>query len=199
MIYWYVLLWVALFSCLIISFFLSWFMRWHFCLFYSSMLFCQSKSVCATVIYKKKIVELDPQSISNVCFKQIIYGEIYQRNQFAKQWLLILKNKCCNQHSVGLLAYFCGSVQLSKWLMRTKCLFFFFFLLNLCSFHFSLLMVESYPVFAAHAFLLTFPALSETKHRSGTGPGYCLSLLQRLQLQAGELQMFLSDLAALCP
>lgn len=41
-------------------------------------------------------------------------------------WLYV-KNKCCNQHSVGLLAYVCGSVQLSTWLMSTKWKFLFSF------------------------------------------------------------------------
>jgi len=49
------------------------------------------------------------------------------------------------------------------------------------------------PAFAAPHFLLTFLALSGSKHRNSAGPGCCLSLLSRILLQAGEVQKFLPD------
>lgn len=56
------------------------------CYFVNQNLFVQLQ-------YTKKIVENNLYSVSNVYFKQIIYGKIYQRNQFAKQWLVIGKEQ----------------------------------------------------------------------------------------------------------
>lgn len=80
-------------------------MTWHFacfisvCYFVNQILFVQWQ-------YTKKIVGNSPYSVSNVYFKQIIYGKIYQRNQFAKQWLVICKEQMLQSALYGF-AYVC--------------------------------------------------------------------------------------------
>lgn len=102
MIYWYVLLWVALFSCLIISFLPVVIYEMVFLLvLYQHVILSIKVSLCNSNI-QKKIVEKQYQifALNRLFMRKYIRGTNLQSNG----WLYV-KNKCCNQHSVGLLAY----------------------------------------------------------------------------------------------
>lgn len=150
MIYWHVLLWAALFSCLIISFyFLSWFMRWNFCLFYISVLFVNHNIFVQQWCTQKKWHWRTTHRVYVMCVLSIIYGETYQRNQFGKQRLVICKEQM-------LQSALCGFACICLWICTVVSMInehkmkISFFLLSLCTFPFSLLKVESYPLSLVH-------------------------------------------------
>lgn len=68
----------------------------------SACYFCQSQFVQQRYT-KIKIVENNSQSVSNVCFEQIIDGETYQRNQFGKQRLAICKDQMLQSALCGFV------------------------------------------------------------------------------------------------